>query len=305
MIIARWDTFIIGTVIILATNIILHARNQSGIYREKSKLGLTSLVLSIWLVGVIVLYRDRFLGSWIGQWEWNGSTDYYSLLGLSATVFILILSFRTLQINDMKRLEDQLTFSLTRKVEVIEWNTEKFEELKEVITVMDKSKPGKKLDDSKEELRQYFRNKDGLEKMELAKILEEIDYLVHSKSRARTITEPLVLCSFAVITAIISLLTRPCFIEWNALINDIFSILFVSTIIYLTINLVDQKRERSQPIIDIKSSETSNSWVDISLPIGVCTFLLLTFCALLYGKWLGDWSWTSELVSQTIKACVG
>ena len=302
--IARLDMFFAGTVIILSTNAILNARSirtqQKDIDTEKDKFSLTFLVLSLWTVGVIVLYRDRLLGSWIDQWWWNGNTDYYSILGLSATVFILILSFRTLRLNDLKRSEEQSTLSLYRKMEVLGYDRYDLDKMKD----LDKSNPGKELDDIKRVLHTAINRKSDdseklEEKLERAKILQELDYLVQCKSQGRSITEIVVLVLFAIMTATIALLTRPCFEDWNAFIIDSFSVLFVSTIVFLTINLFDQKRERSQPIINVSSKDTSNSWVDIWLPILGCALLVITFVVLLYGKWLGDWSWTTELFVQS------
>ena len=329
--IVRPVSFITGAVLVIATNAILQTRNQARdqedvVDREKDKFGLTALVLSIWSVGFIVLYRDRWLGYWVDSWQWDGSTDYFSLLGLSATVFILILSFRTLQLNDIKRLEDQLAFSLYQKFEVLGCNSKmKIENEKEtqemlelvndpdteddkdtlemkIIKKIDKSIPQQSLERMKQYLHKSLKiRKDSLKKqtelLELSKLSEDINYLVHSKSRGRGITEPLVLILFAIMTTTIALFTRPYFAEWNAFINDIFSVLFASAIAFLTINLFDQKRERKQSIF-VSSSAISKSWVDIWLPVLGCAFLVFTFVVILYGKWLGDWSWTSELVSK-------
>ena len=254
-----------------------------------------------------------------------GSTDYFSLLGLSATVFILILSFRTLQLNDTKRLENQLTFSLYQKFEVLGDNpdmkddedTQKMQKLvnnyemeddkdtleQKIIKEIDISNPKNSLEEMKKYLHKTLKKRktdlkedkeSQTELFELAKMSEEINYLVYSKSRGRGMTQPVVLVLFAIMTTTIALFTRPYFVEWNAFINDIFSILFASAIAFLTINLFDQKRERNHSIF-IPTTATYTSWIDIWLPILGCTFLVLTFVIILYGKWLGEWSWTSEL----------
>ena len=294
--IARPDIFVAGTVVVLATNMILHAKNQtnSDINKERDRLGLTALVLAMWTVGVIVLYRDRILGSWLDEWQWSGSTDYFAMLGLSTTVFILMLSFRTLRLMESRRTEDQMTFSLYWKVWALKGRYSQTNEL-ELIKEIDTSIPGKSLDEKKTAIHKTLESKiESLTELEQAKLLEELDYLVHSKSHGRDIIEPMVLVLFAMMTTLIVLTTRPYFDGWNGFIIDVFAILFASTIVFLTINLFEQRRDRTSSIFK-SSSETANSWIDIWLPIGVCAMLTISYISLLYGKWLSDWSWAKEL----------
>ena len=292
--IARLDFFIVGTTIILATNIILQARNVSGIYSENNKLSLTALALSIWTVGVIILYRDRVLGFWFDSWHWDGSTDYFAILGLSATIFILILSFRTLRLDETKRLENELTLRIYWKMKELENDNGK-----RIIKEIDVAT--KNLQDKQDEL------KNSIEKIEVQgkirgqdkfELLEDLHRLILSKSQGRPIIEPSVLVVFAMMTVTITLGTRPQFSDWNTFINDVFSFLFAFAIIFLTLNLFDQKRERSEPTIEIPFRDIS--MIDILLPVGLFILLVIPFVVLFYGKWLGDWSWTSELLGLGI-----
>lgn len=287
--IARPDMFVVGTIVILATNIILQARNVSNIYSENNKLSLTTLTLSIWTVGVIILYRDLILGYWFDyEWHWDGSTDYFAILGLSATVFILILSFRTLRLDETKRLENELTLRIYWKMKELD-NYDGIEVIKTIDIDTEN------LQDNQDKMANIIKDQDKLGESKF-ELLRDLHRLILSKSQGRPIIEPSILVLFAIMTVTITLGTRPQFSNWNSFINDVFSFLFAFAIIFLTFNLFDQKRERSEPTIEIPQREIS--MIDILLPVGLLALLVIPFVVLLYGKWIGDWSWTGELFTQ-------
>ena len=89
----RWDYFTIGALIVLATSILIAIESDTG------RLGFRWLIVSLWGTGLLIYFREKWIKwPWLANgtpWEWSlEAVDYYSLIVLSATVFILILSFR-------------------------------------------------------------------------------------------------------------------------------------------------------------------------------------------------------------------
>lgn len=304
----RPDLFAIGTVIVITANMLLN------VHTGELRLGMKWIILSIWSAGVIVYFRDAWLGTTLEQdWLWGGSTDYFALLGLSTTVFILILSFRTLRLIERTRLEQQSAFSLYWKIRLLKGSDAS--EL-ELIKTIDKSAPGEQLDKAKmQSLTLLSKPNENIPKLEQAEMIGELDALTHSKSQGHDTTEPMVLIAFSLITILLTLTTRPQFESWNGFVIDGFSVLFSATIIFLTLNLFDLRRERSESIFDekhypatdnaekssisteknITSVNLKSTWADIIMPIFLIILLLFVFGLLLYGKWLSDWSWAAEV----------
>lgn len=298
--IARLDWFIIGSGIILTVNLFLNTESL-----EKN-LGLSWFAISIWVTGVVVLFRDSWLGNWLNnEWLWSGSTDYFALLGLSTTVFILIFSFRTLRTVDRIRQEEQSAFSVYWKIRLLKGKNAK--ELKSIIEI-DKSKSSEQLHEIEKDLLLSLEKPiEGTGKIDQAMVLGELDMLVHSKTKGRDIIEPIVLISFSLLTIFITLVSRPQFQTWNSMVIDSFTILFTATIAYLTINIFDLRRERSDAVLERKYS-TSNSqssdnpiqtkwnrWSTYIMPVILCSIMYGIFIFLVSGKWLSDWTWACEL----------
>lgn len=254
--IGRIDYFIIGISLVVAINILL---NYSV---DKHRLGFKWLVISFWVCGVVVLLRDQWFTMWHGfdSWLWEGSTDYYAVLGLSTTVFILVLSFRTIRINERTRHENNIVSSLYWKLWMQQSETSEHEgevnkhriidkalnDLRDI----DKSETVSRLDEKNVRayfvFRKYFNN---FKPADRAEVYRNFDEMVHSKSAGRDITEPLVLIAFGASTILLALVTRPQFSNWNLFVSDSFSVLFAATIAFMIFNLFDLRKERSTPIL--------------------------------------------------------
>ena len=91
------DYLLLGTLIILATSILIPL-TVSTFYNEPRTM-LKWLIISLCSIGILIYFREKWIQwPWLADdtpWEWSiGSVDYYSLIVLTATIFILILSFR-------------------------------------------------------------------------------------------------------------------------------------------------------------------------------------------------------------------
>lgn len=269
--VSRIDYFLIGISIVVAVNILL---NYSV---EKHRLGFKWLVISFWVCGVVVLFRDQWFTLWHGfdNWLWEGSTDYYAVLGLSTTVFVLVLSFRTIRINERTRHENNIVSFLYWKL----WLQQKelasqkdasnkqyaIDQALNDLTEIDASETVPRLDIRNVRayfaFRKYFNN---YEPNERAKVYRNFDEMVHSKSAGRDITEPLILIAFGASTILLALVTRPQFSNWNLFVSDAFSILFASTVAFMIFNLFDLRKERSTPILWTRTKVEHSESAEIS-----------------------------------------
>lgn len=302
--IARLDWFVIGSGIILTVNLFLNTESS------EENLGLSWFAISIWVTGVVVLFRDSWFGNWLNnEWLWSGSTDYFALLGLSTTVFILIFSFRTLRTVDRIRQEEQSAFSVYWKIRLLKGKNA--EELNSIIKI-DKSKSLEQLHEIEKDLLLSLEKPiEGAGKIDQAIVLGELDMLVHSKTKGRDIIEPIVLISFSLLTIFITLVSRPQFQTWNSMVIDSFTILFTATIAYLTINIFDLRRERSDAVLERKysvlNSQSSGNpiqtrwsrWATYIMPVILCSIMYGIFIFLVSGKWLSDWTWACELFPKS------
>lgn len=269
--VGRIDYFLIGISIVVAVNILL---NYSV---EKHRLGFKWLVISFWVCGVVVLFRDQWFALWHGfdNWLWEGSTDYYAVLGLSTTVFVLVLSFRTIRINERTRHENNIVSFLYWKL----WLQQKelasqkdalnkqhaIDQALNDLTEIDSSETVPRLDIRNVRayfaFRKFFNN---YEPDERAKVYRNFDEMVHSKSAGRDVTEPLILIAFGASTILLALVTRPQFSNWNLFVSDAFSILFAATVAFMIFNLFDLRKERSTPILWTRTQVERSESAEIS-----------------------------------------
>ena len=313
----RLDLFAIGAVGIGAINIILNSTKQ--------KFGLNWLVISLWIFGIVVYLRDGWFGNWQNyNWLWGKSGEYFAFLGLSTTVFVLILSFRSLRIIDRTKKEETIIFSLYAKI--IEYSGKEEQALDSLADIAEATSE-EKINFARERLLFWSKNT-FVSTKEKIKIRTEIDTLTHSKSRDMDIIEPLVLIMFSILTISLTLATRPNFItEYSKYVVDMFAILFSSVIAFLCLVLFDLRMNRSitrirdnlkydRCSIDTKQSDLHDmnrrtkknffakftdawmrNWIHVWMPIVLCAIMITTYGFLLTGKWFGTWEWSCEIFS--------
>ena len=110
--VARLDFLIIGAAVVITANLLIN-------FEAEIRFGFKSLVLALWAGGAFVYLRDDFLHLLpFGNWLWPRET-YLGALGLSATVFILLLTFRVARLAPRTQDEDNRIFALHRSLELL------------------------------------------------------------------------------------------------------------------------------------------------------------------------------------------
>ena len=124
--IPQLDWFVFGTLAVITANTLLrldpegagmapqHEDAEGSPHDKVRGWAYRSLVLSILAAGAFLHFRD----SWLPE-EWRGwnTNEYWGVVALCATVFVLILSFRISRIAERTRQEDDLMLELHRESE--------------------------------------------------------------------------------------------------------------------------------------------------------------------------------------------
>jgi len=102
----------------------------------------------------------------------------------------------------------------------------------------------------------------------LAEIEVDLDLVTHSKQQGRDMSELMSLVIFATITVLLGVSARPSSVtletgSWSGFLTELFSMLFVSTISFLAVNLFDIRRARETPLF-VRISRVSPDQVDDS-----------------------------------------
>ena len=303
----QWDYFIIGALIIVATSIII------GIETETHRKGFRWLIISLWSTGVLIYFREEWIQlSWLADgttWEWVVETvDYYSLIVLSATIFILILSFRLSRLVERTNKEEDQYLRMKHIIKYLYLDPSPKESLNFHLDKLDQfnAKTGSEARENFvgdiESLREEIgppspidrteANEISDSKLEYIKNLSDLELefklLYQSKQRGRYLAENLVLYIFALVTIMVTIGTRPAVISpWNALLIDILAFLFSSAICFMTINLVDLRLYRERPTDEENDSRNQTAVQVISIILAIV--MSLSFVVLLYDKWMGVW----------------
>ena len=108
----NWEYLIIGVMGIVIVNLLI---NSEADIRFDYK----ALMLALWAFGAFVYLRDdvlRYLP--FGEWQWPGEA-YFAALGLSATVFTLLRSFRVARLSTQTQDEDNRMYTLFQNLDLL------------------------------------------------------------------------------------------------------------------------------------------------------------------------------------------
>ena len=318
----RWDYFVIGALIILATSIII------GIEDEAGRVGFRWLIVSLWGTGLLIYFREKWIQlPWLANdisWEWSLETvDYYSLIFVSSTIFILIFSFRHNRLVERTNREENQYLRMKQIIKDLDHDQNsplmpnyplplanlllKYP-LINYLDQLDQFKTktiGKTLTQFKNII-QYRRDIANKHHMEIDKLIWfedklsalelEFELLYRSKQRGRYLAENLVLYIFALVTIMITVGTRPTAVSaWNALLIDILAFLFSSAICFMTINLIDLRVYREKSTAELMNTEETgertkdaiNQKAVQIISIILAVVISISFVVLLYDKWMG------------------
>ena len=233
---------IVGTAAIVAANLLIN-------FESERLLGFKALVISLWVCGTVVYLRDS------GGWGWDAMSDgYFDVLFLSATVFALILSFRTARLSSRIQEEDNRALKLFRELEELERRSVISPGVSEHILTIDE-KEGEELEYAYGTARRAISDAapqaDGPDREKLIEMSFELDALAHSRQQGINFGEICALFIFAGLVVWTALLARPAEAEGlTGFLVEMFAMVFPAVIIFLTINVFDLQRGRVSQILE-------------------------------------------------------
>lgn len=293
----QWDYFIIGALIITATSTLIAIEGRT------ERKGFRGLIVSLWSVGVLTYFREEWIQwPWLADntpWEWGvGSVDYYSIIVVSATIFILILSFRISRLVERTNKEEdqylRMKILVTRMMEISK-KPQTVGILTPLLEELDQSSKPSTIGNLRHQFNYLFKklrnNNDDKDFKKFAHELElDVRLLCKSKERGRYLAENLVLYIFALVTIMVTMGTRPAVtFHWNALLIDILAFLFSAGICFMTINLVDLRLYRERPTDEPEGDDSINRTAGQVIYIILALVVSISFVVLLYDKWMGIW----------------
>lgn len=317
--IARGDLVAIGAAAILATNLLINFDPEKR-YGPHSRVGFKALILGTWFFGTIVYFRDEIFGNIIlVDFVWKGG-EYWSALGLSATIFTLILAFRITRLVERTSREEERVVQLFRHLELMVTRRVLSPSiLDDVLTIdsitvrhrptgisMSSGAPSDPLElaylsamrqlETAASIKNTRGKQDIVHQQELIELAAEIDALVHSKQYGRDFGETIAIVIFSLITVSLAVLVRPGTADsmWTGFLVEMFSTVFAATISFLVFNLVDMSRDRGGDVL-IKTGLSSGYRVMFRSPsnlrrerliaVIVGTSVAVVFGFLFWEKW--------------------
>lgn len=291
--VVRPDYLLIGAAAIIAANLLIN-------FEAEVRLGFKSLIIALWVCGVFVYLRpvsDNLLI--VDDWTWIG-VSYFEALALSATVFTLILSFRVARLVSRTTDEENRTFALFQKLDLLVSRNVIDPDVRQHILTIDVS------EQKPQQLRAAYanvmnsisdagaNNTSYEDRQMLSEATAELNSLVHSKQQGLVVGELFALYIFAGISVFIALFARPDVSGWTAFLIEMFAMLFSSVVIFLISNVHDLQRARIAGILtQTKRGEYGIVFRNIQvrafeqwLSVIIILVLGIGYGWLLWGKWI-------------------
>ena len=231
------------------------------------RLGFKAMIIGLASIGVVIFIREEvfaFLG--VSSWDWGGS-GYFESITLAATVFTLLLAFRVARLISRTSEEDNLTFAIYRKMELLVRRGHLSPRALNNIRSLDQSST------SFNESLNYDQSQRWLQTVEATQLSEadvqllsesqsQLDALARSRQVDIHLGEYFAIIIFAMATIALAVLSRPNIEEgWPRLLVDLFAMVVSSVIVFLVFHVWDLKNERDAPKFK------SKKWEEVPSPV--------------------------------------
>ena len=291
--VARVDYFIIGVLIIVVSNLLINS--EAEIRR-----GFRGLILTLGVCGTFVYFReDLFALIGLVQWHW-GAGQYFAVVGMSATVFTLLLAFRVGRIINRTDADENRLFVAFRKLDYLATHRVINPDIRHCVLIIDAPADNEELRTAYLKARGYFayaNYSDPTNREMLVEAEADLDALVRSRQSALVLGELFSLVIFGGITIFLVLFSRPQETEgWPRFMIDIFAMLIAPVIVFLMVNIWDLHRERNGKWLEWSDEQAdytvrfpgvgqrrAHQWLAVLLGVGI----VATYVSLLAHKWLG------------------
>ena len=295
--VSQWDLLIMGASVIIVSNLIIN-------FDAEIRLGFKALILALWACGSMVYLRDGLYAALhFDQWLWDGS-GYFEAVGLTATVFTLLLAFRVARLVSRTTEEQDRTFAIVRRLEMLVARKVVDRSAIECVLRIDDSKGGQEdVVEAYVEFRSAvadarssaLASSDNDVRSALSEVESSLDSLTFSKQQGPVLGELFALMVFAAIVIALSLFTRPDDVfGWSGVLCEMIGVMLSTVIVFLMANIWDLQLDRDHAILKPAPSgeyrvvfESTQSHIferRLSIVIGIAT--IASFGILLWFKWI-------------------
>ena len=277
----------VGATAVISVNALIN-------FRSDDRAGFKWLILSLLAFGFVVYMRDEWFTHIPGYGWFPGFSDYYGVLGAGATVFVLILSFRTSRLTARTASEEQQTYMLWRRLDALSPDEQTRRVLLHRVQTIDTTRDIGELEGAYNYVGDRIEQA-GLDRSEAAELQGNLDTLVNSKQKGRNLAELIVLVMLAFLVVGVAVFARTEAQAWPALVNDVLSLLLASAVTFMTVHLFDRRSERDLPLITdagkvmfrtVKADEKHNPRVEQTITVGIGFAVIGIYVWLMAVKWL-------------------
>lgn len=237
----RPEFLTIGAMAVIVANVLIN-------FQAEDRAGFRALVLWLLVFGFVVYMRHEWFEPIVIYDKFTNFGDYYGPLALAATLFILILSFRTSRLNRRTTEEAQKVFSLYRTMRSHYAIGTINEDMTENIRIIDTTNNTIELKVTYQLVQSAIKGS-GLDAAEKSRIGAELDMLAYSKQQGRNWAELIVLVMLAVAIVGGAVLGEPEAVAWTRWLNNMFSMLFATVTVFMSVHLFDQRYDRDHHIL--------------------------------------------------------
>ncbi len=291
--IAKVGYLIIGTVAIISTNLLIN-------FEAEVRYGFKALVLALWACGAFVYLRDDFLPLLpFDGWLWPRET-YLGALGLSATIFTLLLTFRVARLAPRTQDEDNRIFALHGTLELLSRRNLIDSAASEHIRGIDSARTPEELQTAYTQAKLCFARSAAADhpvadQRLLANAETQLNMVVHSRQQGVDFGELFSLIVFGGATVMLALLSRPEVSGWTAFIYEVFSVLFPAVVVFLIVNVWDLHRDRANLVLAAQPGaggygvifrDPRNRRFERGVSTVIGLGITVTYAALLWYKWV-------------------
>ena len=245
--VSRPDYLVIGAAAIVTSNLLIN-------FEADLRLGFKVLIIALWSCGAFVYLRDDLLTLLpFDTWLWSGA-PYMQAITLSATVFILLLSFRVVRLVGRTRDEDNRAFTLFQNLDLLARRNLIDGSIREYVLAIDGSQTLEQLQKAYQQARHCLARAVAAnpEPDDLAKLSEaeaQLNSLSYSRQQGIDFGELFALITFGAITVMLALASRPVVSGWTAVLVELFTMLFSAVVVFLVSNVWDLQRDRTSRIL--------------------------------------------------------
>lgn len=214
--------------------------------------GFKALIIALWACGAFVYLRDDLLVLLpLATWLWT-EAPYFQAMALSATVFILLLSFRVVRLVSRRRDEDSRAFTLFQNLDLLARRNLIDGSIREYVLAVDGSQTPEQLQKAYQQAklclaRAMVADLNPEDQAKLAEAEAQLNALTYSRQQGIDFGDLFALITFGAITVVIALAARLDVSGWTAALVELFIMLFSAVIIFLVSNVLGFAARPHQP----------------------------------------------------------